>query len=58
MTAADPVPNTDATLLVPNSITVGWVGSSNSRAGSWMSPPPPTTASMVPALKADATNAR
>ena len=42
--AADPVPKTDDSLFVPRSDTTGYVGSTSSRAGSWMRPPPPTTA--------------
>src|SRR3954467_15314564 len=50
--AAEPVPKTDESLLVPSSETTGYDGSTSSRAGSWISPPPPTTASSAPAASA------
>src|SRR5687768_429287 len=47
------VPQTEDTLLVPR-IAAGGVVSGNpiSNAGSWISPPPPTTASTQPAANA------
>ena len=45
VTAAEQVPTTEASLLVPSSATTGTCGSTSSSAGSWTSPPPPTTAS-------------
>src|SRR5207342_904164 len=47
------VPQNEEILLVPK-ITAGGVllGNPISRAGSWISPPPPTTASTQPARKA------
>src|SRR5687767_2549859 len=51
------VPHTEETLFVPR-IAAGGVSGGNamSRAGSWINPPPPTTASTHPALKAASTS--
>ena len=46
------VPQKDASLLVAAICTTEAPGRPISRAGSWMSPPPPTTASTKPAARA------
>ena len=47
------VPQTDETLLVPRMVAGEVVAAMRiSNAGSWIRPPPPTTASTQPALKA------
>src|SRR5699024_2123943 len=51
------VPAAEATLFVPSTAPVdASAGSAVSRAGSWISPPPPTTASTQPARKAAPTS--
>ena len=51
------VPNTELILFVPRIVAGGVAsGSPISRAGSWISPPPPTTASTQPAANATTTS--
>src|SRR5450830_182166 len=51
--AANVVPQAAATLLVPSSAAGDAVGSTLNSAGIWISPPPPTAASIRPAAKAN-----
>lgn len=50
------VPAKAAILLVPNKIGNGILGKVMSRKGVWINPPPPTTASIKPAVNADSAN--
>jgi hypothetical protein len=51
-TTAKDVPAMEASLFVPRRFATGTWGRKISKAGSWMSPPPPATESMKPARKA------
>ena len=51
--AAKAVPHTDASLLLPSNAAGCAVGSTLNKAGIWISPPPPTAASISPAAKAN-----
>ena len=46
------VPDTAATLLVPNSVAGATWGRALNSAGIWIKPPPPTAASIKPAMNA------
>src|SRR5450830_1578167 len=51
--ATNAVPQAVASLLVPSNATGCVVGSTLNNAGTWISPPPPTAASIRPAAKAN-----
>ena len=51
-TAEVAVPTTAANLLVPNKVAGAIDGNAFIKAGIWISPPPPTAASIAPAQKA------
>ena len=46
------VPESAAILFVPKMVGSGALGKVTSKAGSWIKPPPPTTESIKPAIKA------
>jgi hypothetical protein len=48
---ADKVPTAEDILLVPNSVAAEYCGRKLNSAGVWIKPPPPTAASIRPAMK-------
>lgn len=56
LNAAMDVPASAAILLVPNKTGNGIFGKVIKRNGVWINPPPPTTASIKPAVNADKAN--
>ena len=52
------MPNSPANLLVPSSAAGGTLGYTANSAGIWISPPPPTIASISPAANAAASTNR